>query len=115
MDHSPSTDSLLTQLEAISADRPDRVLRLRGVLQPLEVEAADSQLGGLEPFELLLFRGFASSTTHPTAFDPDHPVMPPGAVIQQVELLQAPLRPDADRVLLSSDELSLFLDPQSWA
>ena len=68
MDHLPSTDSLLTQLEAISADRPDRVLRLRGVLQPLEVEAADSQLGGLEPFELPLFRGFASSLK---AFDID--------------------------------------------
>ena len=44
---------LLLTLEGISRHHPDRVLRLRGALP-----GAD---GGLEPFELLIFRGFSSS------------------------------------------------------
>ena len=57
--------ALLAALEAISRDRADRVLRLRGSLPP---EAAGA--GASEPFELLIFRGFSSSVSHPTAFDP---------------------------------------------
>jgi hypothetical protein len=48
---------LVAQLEERSRNHADRVLRLLGVV-------------GVEPFELLIFRGFSSSTTHPTRFDP---------------------------------------------
>ena len=54
---------LVQQLEERTRLLPDRVVRLQGTVQG-------------EPFELLIFRGFSSSTTHPTAFDPDASVLP---------------------------------------
>ena len=53
------TDQALIQaLEERTLVQHQRVVRLRGQV-------------GDDPFELLTFRGFSSSTTHPTAFDPD--------------------------------------------
>ncbi|MCT0224533.1 hypothetical protein KQ310_05105 [Synechococcus sp. CS-1328] len=92
---------MLARLEEISRDRPDRVLRLRGVL-------------GEDPLELLVFRGFSSSTTHPTEVDPDQSVLPPGARIEAAELLVGPLRPGAEQVLVGPVPMDQFLDPGCW-
>ena len=78
---------LVQQLEERSRQEPDRVVRLTGNVDG-------------EPFELLIFRGFSSSTTHPTAFDPDASVLPPETRLEQVELLQGPLNP-SDAVVLA--------------
>jgi len=100
-----SVATLLDQLEAISRSRPDRVLRLSGQL-PAE--------GGEELFELLIFRGFSSSVSHPTAFDPDQPALPPEARIERAELLQGPLNPAAEQVLAGPMAPELLLDPARW-
>ena len=71
---------LVQQLEERSRLAPDRVVRLTGTVFR-------------EPFELLIFRGFSSSTTHPTAFDPDASVLPDGTRLELAELLQGPLNP----------------------
>ena len=91
----------LSQLEAISSQRPDRVLRLAGLL------AGD-------PLELLIFRGFSSSTTHPTAFDPDQPALPETARITAAELLAGPLNPSDERLLAVPLPAETFLDPGAW-
>jgi hypothetical protein len=96
---------MLAALEAISRDRPDRVLRLRGNLLGAE---------GPEAFALLIFRGFSSSITHPTAYDPDQPALPPGAVIESAELLAGPLNPTDERVLAGPLPAPSFLDPAAW-
>ena len=96
---------LLLQLEEISRSRPDRVLRLRGSLP-----VAD----GLEPFELLIFRGFSSSVSHPTGFDPDQPLLPEAARIEQAELLQGPLNPQAEQCLSSASGVQAFLETAAW-
>ena len=98
--------ALLAGLEAISRARPDRVLRLRGEL-PAEP--------GFEPFELLIYRGFSSSVSHPTAFDPDQPALPEAARIDAVELLQGPLNPADERVISGPWPAERFLDPGAWA
>lgn len=97
----PSVPNLLAALEANSRDRPDRVLRLRGRFAQ-------------EPLEVLIFRGFSSSTTHPTAFDPDQPLLADGAVIESAELLLAPLNPSAEQWLAGPAPVDRFLDPASW-
>ena len=102
-------DSLLARLEAVSRDRPDRVLRLRGAW--LSAEAGSSS----EPCELVIYRGFSSSTTHPIAFDPDEPALPAGAVFDQAELLVGPLNPAAEQVLVTSASPEHFAEPQAWA
>ena len=69
---------LVTQFEAFSRDCPEYVIRLQGDYED-------------ELFEVLIFKGFSSSTTHPTAFDPDRTVLLPGARLAQAELLKGPL------------------------
>lgn len=91
----------LAALEAISRSRPDRLLRLSGQL-------------GDDSFELLIFRGFSSSTTHPTAFDPDQPLLPWEARITAAELLAAPLDPAAEQRLAGPAAPHRFLDPAHW-
>ena len=96
-----SDRELVQQLEERSRLQPDRVVRLTGLVEG-------------DAFELLIFRGFSSSTTHPTAFDPDATVLPDGTQLQRAELLQGPLNPDAEIVLvgpISPDEL---LAQASW-
>ena len=110
MASAPPIATLLAGLEAIRHGRPDRVLRLRGRLP------ADPAVGrpSPEPFELLIFRGFSSSTTHPTAFDPDQAALPEGSRIESAELLAGPLNPMAEAVPLGSGTVETFLRPDHW-
>lgn len=101
---------LLAALEARSRDRPDRVLRLRGELP--RCAGVEGQSG--EAFEVLIFRGFSSSVTHPTAVDPDRPLLPEGSCILAGELLEGPLR--LDRPILAGPwPVERFLDPAAWS
>jgi hypothetical protein len=101
---------LLAALEAISRSRPDRVLLLRGTLpsDPAQEHSA------AELFELLIFRGFSSSVTHPTAFDPDQPALPQGAEIVDADLLEGPLNPAHPRVLAGPRPVEAFLELAGW-
>ena len=113
----PTVAALLAALEEISRGRADRVLRLRGRLSvdaeglPVDTaEAAETE----DAFELLIFRGFSSSVTHPTAFDPDRPALPEGAVISSAELLAGPLNPLQERRLAGPQPVEAFLNPAAW-
>jgi hypothetical protein len=108
--------ALLAALEAISRDRPDRVLRLTGTLPSPEASefGPDGQTGPSEPFELLIFRGFSSSLSHPTGFDPDQPTLPATAEIGAAELLAGPLNPSQEQRLAGPVAVEHFLDPAAW-
>ena len=120
--------ALLAALEVISRGRPDRVLRLRGHVAvdaegipiastpPEEADGEDRNGATAQrsPFELLLFRGFSSSVTHATAFDPDLPALPEGAVIETAELLAAPLDLLQERRLAGPQPVEDFLSPSAW-
>jgi len=108
---SPSVAALLAALEAISRERPDRVLRLVGTLPLPEPDPSGA---GEELFELLIFRGFSSSVTHPTAFDPDQPALPASAHITAALLLAGPLNPSDERCLAGPLPAETFLDPGAW-
>ena len=117
-----SVVALLARLEELSRGRPDRVLRLRGTLASLPAEASEAAGTGpdvaaspVEPFELVIYRGFSSSTTHPTAFDPDQPALAEIAQLISAELLQAPLRPgEAEGLLAGPGPVASFLEPGAW-
>jgi hypothetical protein len=76
--------------------------------------AAAAQTTAWEPFELLIFRGFSSSVTHPTAYDPDQSALPPGAVLGSADLLAGPLDPSNEQVLVAARAVDAFLDPVAW-
>ena len=96
-----SDQTLVQALEERTRLEPQRVIRLRGQV-------------GDEPFELLIFRGFSSSTTHPTAFDPDASVLPEGTSLDQVELLQGPLSPTQEVVLAGPMPPNDLLAQANW-
>ena len=96
-----SDQTLVQALEERTRLEPQRVVRLRGHV-------------GDEPFELLIFRGFSSSTTHPTAFDPDASVLPEGTSLDQVELLQGPLSPTQEVVLAGPLPPNDLLAQANW-
>lgn len=102
-----SSESLIPQLEQLSRQRPDRLLRLQG-------QRAATGSGASELFELLIYRGFSSSTTHPTDVDPDRPVLPEDLQLVAAELLAAPLDPSHERVLVGPCAVDTFLDPAAW-
>jgi hypothetical protein len=104
-----SIAALLATLEELSRAHPERLLRLRGHLPVNGAGDPDAAGDALEPFELLIFRGFSSSTTHPTAFDPDRPALPEGSCIESAELLQGPLRPPTETVLAGPGPVQPFL------
>jgi hypothetical protein len=106
--------ALLAELESLSRSRPDRVLRLRGQLPVNDAGEPDAAGERLEPFELLIFRGFSSSTTHPTAFDPDRPALPEGSRVEAAELLAGPLTPGAEEALGGVGPVASYLDPGAW-
>jgi hypothetical protein len=68
----------------------------------------------MEPFELLIFRGFSSSVSHPTAFDPDQPALPESAHLSSAELLQGPLNPAAEQRVAGPMDPELLLEPDCW-
>ena len=92
---------LLRALEERSRSSPDRVVRLTGTVDA-------------EPCELLIFRGFSSSTTHPTSFDPDAPVLPLPVVLENAELLEGPLQPEQVKVVLGPMTPEQLLDQAIW-
>jgi hypothetical protein len=101
-----SSELLLPALEALSRDRPDRVLRLRGTVQAAE--------GAQEALEVLIFRGFSSCTTHPTDFDPDRTVLPDGATIETAELLRSPLNPQQEERLIGPVPPEQLIEADRW-
>jgi hypothetical protein len=49
--------------------------------------------------EVMVFKGFSSSLVNPTAFDPDVPVLPEGAVITAIARLRGPYNPQSPEYL----------------
>ena len=96
-----TAQAVVQALEERTRSQPHWVVRLRGQV-------------GVEPFELLIFRGFSSSTTHPTAFDPDASVLPEGTSLDQAELLQGPLSPTQEVVLAGPMSPNDLLAQANW-
>lgn len=76
----------LLLLEQYTLRHPEQVLLVNALV-------ADS------PQQVIVFRGFSSSLTGATAFDPDLPVLPAEATLQTIDILIAPYRPDQPNYL----------------
>ncbi|MEG3848526.1 hypothetical protein QT971_14365 [Microcoleus sp. herbarium19] len=79
-------DSIARRLEEYTIERSQEVLIVK------------AEIDG-EFDEIAIFKGFSSSLVRSTAFDPDVPVLPPGAKIISVDRLQSPYNPNNPRYL----------------
>ncbi|MGG6297232.1 hypothetical protein ACQ4M4_22800 [Leptolyngbya sp. AN02str] len=64
------------------------------IKRPNEVLLVVAELEG-DREEVTVFRGFSSSLTRPTAFDPDIPILPIDSQILSIDRLKAPYNPQA--------------------
>ena len=74
--------SLEKRLEAYSDRHRDEVLLVHAIIE------GEADL-------IMVFRGFSSSLSQATAYDPDIPVLPDSAVVETIDRLKAPYTPDA--------------------
>ena len=74
---------LIKNLEKISSEIPNRVLKLEGLILKKNYE---------EPLEILIFKGFSSSTTHPIEIDLEKKVIEFRYILTKFKLFKAPLK-----------------------
>ncbi len=97
------TINLIKKLEIISSSIPDRVLKLEGIL-----------IDNREFFEVLIFRGFSSSTTHKIEHDLEKNIVDKDFIFTKCELLKAPLDESEKCVIKISENINNFLDKNFW-
>ena len=96
---------LINNLEKISFKMPDRVLKLEGFILKESHK---------EHLEILIFRGFSSSTTHPIEIDLEKKVFAFSYVIKNFKLYKAPLTETEDNFIRENQHSVFFLNKKNW-
>ena len=92
---------LINSLEKISSEMPDRILKLEGFIQK-------------EQLEIIIFRGFSSSTTHPIEIDSEKKVITLSYTITNFRLFKAPLIENDGNFLRENQNSDFFLNQKNW-
>ena len=96
---------LLKNLEKISSEIPNRILKLEGFI-PKENHK--------EKLEILIFKGFGSSTTHQIEIDLEKKVIAFNYVLTNFKLYKAPLTETEDNFIRESQNSVFFLNQKNW-
>ena len=96
---------LINSLEKISSDMLDRVLKLEGFILKENQQ---------EKLEILIFRGYSSSTTHPIEIDPEKKVITLSFTISNFKLYKAPLRETEESFIRENQNSFFFLNQKNW-
>ena len=96
---------LINSLEKISSEIPDRVLKIQGYL------VKENQK---EQLEIIIFRGFSSSTTHPIEIDSEKKVIEFKYVITKFRLYKAPLTETEENFIRENQKSVFFLKQKNW-
>ena len=97
--------NLLNNLEKISSLIPNRVLKVEGSIL---------KKNQTEHLEIIIFKGFSSSTTHPIEIDLEKKVLEFGFIITNFELYQSPLIKNKDNFIRENENSIFFLDQKNW-
>ena len=96
---------LINNLEKISSEIPNRILKLEGFIQKENYK---------EKLEILIFKGFSSSTTHPIEIDLEKKVIVCNYVLTNFKLYKAPLTETKDNFIRENQNSKFFLDQKNW-
>ena len=96
---------LLHNLEQISALLPNRILRLEGYILKKNQK---------EHLEIIIFKGFSSSTTHPIAIDLEKKFIEFRYTLTDFKLYKAPLTETKDNFIRENQYSVFFLDQKNW-
>ena len=96
---------LINSLEKISSEIPDRILKLEGFL------LKENQK---EQLEIIIFRGYSSSTTHPIEIDSEKKVITLAYTITNFKLYKAPLTETEENFIRENQNSVFFLNQKNW-
>ena len=96
---------LIKNLEKISSEIPNRILKLQGFILKEKNK---------EQLEILIFKGFSSSTTHPIEVDLEKKVIEFRYRITNFKLYKAPLKETEDNFIRENQNSVFFLNPKNW-
>ena len=96
---------LINSLEKISSEIPDRILKLEGFILKENHQ---------EQLEILIFRGYSSSTTHPIEIDSEKKVITLSHIITNFKLYKAPLTENEENFIRENQNSVFFLNQQNW-
>ena len=96
---------LIKNLEKISSSIPNRILKLEGYI------LKENQK---EQLEIIIFKGFSSSTTHPIEIDLEKKVIEFSYQLTNFKLYKAPLTEAKDNFIRENQNLSFFLNQKNW-
>ena len=96
---------LINNLEKISSEIPNRVLKLEGFILKENQQ---------EQLEILIFRGYSSSTTHPIEIDSEKKVITLSHTITNFKLYKAPLTETKENFIRENQNSLFFLNQKNW-
>ena len=96
---------LINNLEKISSLIPNRILKLEGYIL---------RENHKEQLEIIIFRGFSSSTTHPIEIDPKKRVIGFSYLLTNFKLYKSPLTETKDNLIRENQNSVFFLNQKNW-
>ena len=96
---------LINNLEKISSKIPDRILKLEGYILKENHK---------EQLEIVIFKGFSSSTTHPIEIDLEKRVVGFSYILTNFKLYKAPLTETEDNFIRENQNSVFFLNQKNW-
>ena len=96
---------LINNLEKISSAIPNRILKLEGFILK---ENSKEQL------EIIIFKGFSSSTTHPIEIDLEKKVLEIDYILTNFMLYKSPLTNTEDNFIRENQHSVFFLNQKNW-
>ncbi len=96
---------LINNLEKISFKIHNRILKLEGYILKENYK---------EQLEIIIFKGFSSSTTHPIEIDLEKKVIELSYVINNFKLYKAPLSENDNDFIRENQDIFFFLNQKNW-
>ena len=96
---------LINNLEKISSEMPNRILKLEGFIL---------QENHKKYLEIIIFKGFSSSTTHPIEIDSEKKVIEFKYILTNFKLYEAPLMTSKDNFIRENQNSVFFLNQKNW-
>ena len=96
---------LINFLERISSKISNRILKLEGFI---------FKKNNKELLEIIIFKGFSSSTTHPIEIDLEKKVIEFDFIITNFKLCHFPLQENEDNFIRENQNSLFFLNSENW-
>ena len=97
--------NLINYLERISSKIPNRILKIEGYILKKNQK---------EQLEVIIFKGFSSSTTHPIEMDLEKKVLEFDYTLTNFRLYHSPLTETEDNFIRENQNSLFFLNPKNW-